>query len=243
MDLHCHLDLYPDALKLLPEVSKRNKFTLSVTTSPRAWLATSRVFSKYPNIHVALGLHPEIVQKKANERDLLISLVKEAKFIGEVGLDGSPPHRSSLELQKSILTDVFAECEKQGGRIISLHSRGAASAVLDIIEMHPAAGKPILHWFSGTSRELKRAVSLGCWFSVGPAMLTGAKGQELVAAMPQDKILPETDGPFARSEDGPLMPWQAQTIAPTLEQIWGVSPSNVDSTLLHNLQELLLRFK
>ena len=62
IDFHCHLDLYPDALKLLPETARRNEFTLVVTTSPRAWLATSRVFAGYDNIKVALGMHPEIIQ-------------------------------------------------------------------------------------------------------------------------------------------------------------------------------------
>lgn len=65
IDFHCHLDLYPDALKLLPIVSARNLFTLVVTTSPKAWLATSNVFAGYENIKVALGLHPEIAEQKA----------------------------------------------------------------------------------------------------------------------------------------------------------------------------------
>ena len=52
MDLHCHLDLFPNAISLLPQVNKRNVFTLAVTTSPRAWQASSRVMAKYTNIAV-----------------------------------------------------------------------------------------------------------------------------------------------------------------------------------------------
>lgn len=239
MDLHCHLDLYPDALKLLPEVARRNQFTLVVTTSPRAWVATSRVFAGFENIKVALGLHPEIAERKANERDLLLSCVAQAPFIGEIGLDGSPRCRPSLPLQRAILEAVIAECGRQGGRIISLHSRGAATEVLDVLEQYPSAGKPILHWFSGTSKELQRAIELGCWFSVGPAMLSSAKGQELLSGMPTDRVLPETDGPFATVNKAPLMPWQGEDIVPVLSQIWREPTNVVNAKLASNLARLL----
>jgi len=239
MDLHCHLDLYPDALKLLPEVVKRNQFTLVVTTSPRAWVATSRVFAGYENVKVALGLHPEIAERKANERDLLLSNVAQAPFIGEVGLDGSPRCRPSLPLQRAILEAVIAECGRQGGRIISLHSRGATTEVLDVLEKYPSAGKPILHWFSGTSRELQRAIELGCWFSVGPAMLSGAKGRELLSKMPTDRVLPETDGPFATVNKAPLMPWQAKDIVGLLAETWRESEDGIHAKLASNLKRLL----
>lgn len=239
IDLHSHLDLYANALKLLPEVSKRNIFTLVVTTSPRAWQATTRMFGCYDNIKVALGLHPEIVERKSDEIDLLISSVAQSMFIGEIGLDGSPSTRRSLPLQESIFKRVLAECEKQGGRVISIHSRRAASRVLDILEKYPLAGKPILHWFSGTVRELRRAALMGCWFSVGPIMLANAKGRELLGAMPVDRVLPETDGPFAIREGVPLMPWEACDIVLELERIWGVSSDEVRNQLHSNLKSLL----
>jgi TatD DNase family protein len=62
---------------------------------------------------------------------------------------------------------------------MSIHSRRAAGAVLDRLEGHTGAGSPVLHWFSGTKRELERAMKLGCWFSVGPVMLQTEKGRDL----------------------------------------------------------------
>lgn len=239
MDLHCHLDLYPDALKLLPEVSKRNAFTFVVTTSPRAWIATSKVFAGYENIKVGLGLHPEIVERKAGERDLFIKSIALTRFIGEIGLDGSPNFRHSLPLQESIMNDILEECEKHLSRIISLHSRGATSRVLDLLERHPKAGKPILHWFSGTINQLDRASELGCWFSVGPAMLSGEKGRSLLKRMPLDRVLPETDGPFATHNNLSLMPWDGLKIIKDLASIWNMSECEVKNQLNTNLKSLL----
>lgn len=239
MDLHSHLDLYPGALAMLAEVNRRNAFTLVVTTSPRAWIGTTKMFQDYPNIHVALGLHPEIAERKAAELPLLLSLVENARYIGEIGIDASLRFRSSLQLQQSIFSSVVAQCQISGGKIMSIHSRGAASLVLDILESHPRAGTPILHWFSGTASQLQRAIDLGCWFSVGPAMLEGRKGRNLLQLMPVARVLPETDGPFAQVNGTPLLPWEAVSIDVYVGSCWGMSRTQVRTQWQANLQQLL----
>lgn len=241
MDLHSHLDLYPDALEMLDEVNRRNTFTLVVTTSPRAWIGTTKMFRNYPNIHVALGLHPEIAERKAAEQSLLLSLVDKASYIGEIGLDGSPRFRHSLPLQESIFASVVAQCQTSGGKVMSIHSRGAAGRVLDVLECYPGAGKPILHWFSGTTSELQRAIALGCWFSVGPVMLESAKGRNLLQLMPIERVLPETDGPFAQIDGSPLLPWDAVSIDTHVATSWRMTPSEVRVQWTANLGNLIAR--
>ena len=239
IDFHCHLDLYPNARRLADQVAARNRFTLVVTTSPRAWQATSRVFAGYDSIKVALGLHPEIVSEKAAERDLLISYACQAELIGEVGLDGSVQHRHTREQQESILAAVLSESERCGGKILSVHSRNAAGRVLHHIERHCRASVPVLHWFSGTIEETRRAVAMGCWFSVGPAMLRGAKGRRILDELPIDRVLPETDGPFAMNGSSPYMPWEAITISSTVAATWNMTEEEVRQQFLNNLSHLL----
>jgi TatD DNase family protein len=232
--------LYPNALDLLPKVAERNQFTLVVSTSPRAWLATSKMFARYPSIHVALGLHPEVAVAKAGEKDLLIGQVKNARFIGEIGLDGSSRFKASLPLQRSILDAVLAECAHAGGKVMSLHSRGAADFVLDALAAQPDAGVPVLHWFSGTKEQLQRAVHHGAWFSVGPAMMAAKKGRALAAEMPPGRVLPETDGPFACKADGtPWFPWEAIDVAQHLAFVWGISLEDTRDQLAQNLEAVI----
>lgn len=239
IDFHCHLDLYPNAQTLVDQVAARNLFTLVVTTSARAWQATSRVFAGRDNVKVALGMHPEIVRKKTSERDLLISYVAETRFIGEVGLDGSIQHQDTHDLQESILKDVLVECERCGGRILSIHSRNAACRVLDLIEQYCRASVPVLHWFSGTVEETRRAVTMGCWFSVGPAMVRGTRGRRILEELPKDRVLPETDGPFAKNGSTPYMPWEAISIAGTITAIWNETEQAVRKQFERNLAALL----
>lgn len=240
IDFHCHLDLYEDAVKLLPIVAAKNIFTLVNTTSPRAWQKTSLVFSNYSNIKVALGLHPEIVDKKAQERELMMSSIAKAQFIGEVGIDGSNKYKATISLQESIFNEILVEAERQNGKIISIHSRYAVSKVLDAIERKCNRNTIVLHWFTGDKYEARRAVSLGCWFSVGPAMLN-RNNEMLLYELPIDRILPETDGPFATINNRTLMPWESINIGLTLAPLWKVSYDDFCNQMKRNLALIISR--
>jgi len=239
IDLHTHLDLYPNALDILARVNKENHFTLAVTTSPRAWLATSQVFKGYENIKVALGLHPEVADQKFGELDLLVSSIPKTDFIGEVGIDGSARYSRTLNKQEIIFDSTLRECEKAGGRIISIHSRGAASKVLSIIKKYPSCGTPILHWFSGSITELKEAIEMRCYFSVNALMLKSKKGRDLASRIPPELVLPESDGPFVILNGKPIMPWEAIDVCFVLSDIWNVSLQDAKVKVMENFDALL----
>ena len=177
--------------------------------------------------------------EKADERELLISCVCQAEIIGEVGLDGSEQYRHTREHQESILGAVLLESESCGGKILSIHSRNAVGRVLHHIERECRNSVPVLHWFSGTIEETRRAVAMGCWFSVGPAMLRGAKGRRILNELPIDRVLPETDGPFAMNGSSPYMPWDAIAISSTVADARNMTEEEVRQQFLSNLSHLL----
>lgn len=222
IDFHCHLDLYKDPIRVAMEANRINKFTLCVTTSPRAWLATSKVFVGLKNVSVALGLHPEVVDKKQDELDLMIANVQSARYIGEIGMDGLPQNKARFGLQKRIFESVLEECQRQQGRILSIHSRRAEMEVLGMLEAHPNAGISILHWFSGSRSAMHKAVDMGCYFSVNRLMVSSAHGRALVAELPKNRVLPESDGPFAQINMQALVPWDGMMVASELSSIWNI---------------------
>lgn len=239
IDFHCHLDLYPNGLALAHEVNERNAFTFAVTTSPRAYYATSRVFSGLQNVKVGLGLHPEVAEAKAGELDALVGGIAGAQFVGEIGLDGSPRFRRTLQLQERMFQAALQECAARGGRVLSIHSRGAERRVVELLATQADVGVPVMHWFSGGMGDLQTAIRIGCWFSVGPAMLAGEKGRSLLARMPLDRVLPETDGPFATANGKPLMPWSAWEICSTVADVWQMPVDEVQEQMQSNLKRLL----
>lgn len=216
VDLHCHLDLYPDPKKVADEAARRGVYVLSVTTTPTAFLGTKALAPKGSRIRTALGLHPELAVAREKELTLFDELLSQTEYVGEIGLDGSRPHKESLDRQGAILTQILSLCARAGGKTLSLHSRGATKLLLDVLEHEPLAGRPVLHWFTGTERETHRAAEMGCWFSVGFPMLQTEAGRRRVRMMPIDRILPETDGPFGTKDDRPLYPWEGSEVIEAL---------------------------
>ena len=238
IDFHCHLDLYPDPKGVARACVDRGLYVLSVTTTPSAWRGTSALAGQAPRIRTALGLHPQIAHQRKGELPLFEKLLPNIPYVGEVGLDGTPEFKGHWSDQVSVFGRILDLCQDAGGRVLSLHTRRAAKQVLDMLESRPRVGTPILHWFSGSKSELERAIDLGCWFSVGPGMLRGSKGQELTRRMPRDRILTESDGPFARIDDRAVWPWEADAAVRILADIWEQQVSEIERRLLANLAEV-----
>ena len=219
IDFHCHLDLYPDPHKVADRVQQEGIGIVSVTTTPSSWPGTKALENGRRVVRTALGLHPELATARRAELDLFETYLADTAFVGEVGLDGATA-QSTRQNQLDVLEHVLTACSQAGGKILSIHSRRAASPVLDALRRHPDSGVPILHWFSGSMADLDQAIDLGCWFSVAPAVLAGAKGRALVSKMPRTRIVLESDAPFARVKTNPIHPWDLESAAVTLAGIW-----------------------
>jgi TatD DNase family protein len=239
MDFHCHLDLYPDARNLYAEAVRRQFFIWLVTTSPKAYEATSRVLPQTGTIRISPGIHPEIVEQKAAELPLLLEQIGQCELVGEVGLDGSHRYKAQFAVQQRVFKATVKKCVEVGGRALSIHSRLAAREVLDVLEENPGFGTAVLHWFTDSSTQLTRAAKLGCWFSVGPAMFSSANGRKLAGEMPRERVVAESDGPFAKVGGVPVHPWEALDAAIGLAQAWNVSVDDAHSQLISNGQQLV----
>lgn len=239
IDTHCHLDLYENPKEVAEEAARRGVYIISVTTTPTAYIGTKALEPYGSRIRTALGLHPELAADRVHELELFRRHLPSTKYVGEVGIDGSAPHRHSIDRQGRVLISILDMCAAAGGKTISLHSRGAAGLVLDLIEQEPLAGQFILHWFSGTSAQLSRAIKLGCWFSVGPAMLRSERGMQIASRLPMDKVLPESDGPFGMNGRKPLWPWEAIGVAASLSAAWGIGTEEAQNHLAGNFRRLV----
>jgi len=235
------LDLYPNHHAVRQECDRLGMYILSVTTTPSAWNGTSALAAGSPRIRTALGLHPQLADDRKGELALFDTLLPNARYVGEIGLDGAPEFRRSWKDQVAVFEHILAKCAKAGGRVMSIHSRRASGPVVDYLKKVPEAGTPVLHWFSGSFRDLDRVINLGCWFSVGPAMLASEKGRGLAARMPRERVLTESDGPFAQLNGAAVMPWQVENALQVLSQIWSVTPEDAQQQIDRNLRDLLAK--
>jgi TatD DNase family protein len=237
-DTHCHLDLYPDYGDVLDEIECARIYTIAVTNAPSVFRRSSQIAEGARFVRTAIGLHPELVGQRYRELDLFTELLGETKYVGEVGLDFVSQDRRDRELQKKAFGTILERCADPGDKFVTVHSRRAAGEVVDMVgNAYP--GTVVLHWFSGSSKILERALEYGLLFSVNPAMLSGEKGRRLIAKIPLDRLLTETDGPFARVGDSSARPRDVAAVVSGLAELKNLDPDWVAEALFDNFRDAL----
>jgi TatD DNase family protein len=240
VDAHCHLDLYENPGQVIAEAESSRTFTIAVTNAPSVYSHTATLTAKCRYVRAALGLHPELVHSHGREVEQIPELLKTTRYVGEIGLDYQTSDPGQRQAQREVLTSILKWCADHGDKILTLHSRRAATDVISCIgEAFP--GKAILHWFSGTARELDSAAKNGLYFSVNPSMVRSAKGRALVLRMPAERVLTETDGPFVKVGGRVARPKDVLEVVQQLGIIWNLPTDNASERVLQNFRSLLQR--
>ena len=244
VDFHCHLDLYPDFEARVRECDAQGIYALAVTTTPRAWERNHELACGTRHVRAALGLHPQLVASHGDEISVFEALVGKTRYVGEVGLDAGPKHYRSLPRQREVFARVLDACARGEPKVLSIHSVRAVGEVLDMLEerLGGTRCRSVLHWFTGTRAELRRAVDLGCWFSVNAKMLEKQAASRIFAEeAPLQSVLTETDGPFTEPTDQPSPQPPSANVHRSISALaaaYGVSEEEAAGSVLANLNEL-----
>ncbi len=156
-----------------------------------------------PFVKLAVGLHPWWVSADecclAEELRAFDDALPETRYVGEVGLDFSKRRIATRDAQLCAFRHIAGACAKEGGKVLSVHCVKAYDDALSILKGSGclASCTCIFHWFSGSFPQLTQAVDAGCFFSVSARMLETKRGREYAKAIPLQKLLLETDAPFA----------------------------------------------
>jgi TatD DNase family protein len=239
-DFHCHIDLYPDPVAMIASCEENRIVTLAMTTTPKAWPQNRQWAAQSVYTHTAVGLHPEVVGERHRELPLLEQYMKESRLVGEIGLDGSPQYRKSWNEQTIVFTRALATAQRLGGRVVSIHSRRAANEVVRCLQEHttPERVLPILHWFSGSAVAARKAVSLGCYFSINHCTLGNDAGIALVRSLPQERLLTETDGPLTSLRDRESEPPDVVMITERLGAVRSLPAQDMRTVIRTNAQRV-----
>jgi TatD DNase family protein len=96
-------------------------------------------------------------------------------------------------------------------KFITLLSRRAELVVLEMLEEQERSSV-VFHWYSGLLKVFDRALVLGHFFSINPAMVNSPNGRRVIEALPPDRVLTESDEPFVK---------YSQNTAPRLDEATG----------------------
>jgi TatD DNase family protein len=220
-DTHCHLDFNwydEDRLAVLERAAQAGVDHMLIpgitaTSSQDAVLLAE----SQPELYAAVGVHPNEARTwNTQTHNALRQLARSPKVVavGEIGLDF---YRQSAprDLQQHVLSeqlDMAADLDLP----VILHLREendgedgpAATSLIGSLEAwvaglrtrnSPLADRPgVLHSFSGSLATALRAIQLGFFIGVtGPVTFKNTpRRQEVVASLPPERILIETDAPF-----------------------------------------------
>ncbi len=199
IDTHFHLDLFENPAKLVLDIEQSKTYTIAVTNTPSVFKYSYDLTKDKKYIKAALGLHPELVHQRVSEIILFKEYIKLTRYVGEIGLDFSNRNSFNKEQQINVFEKIIELCSEEAGKILTVHSRKAEKEVIEIIgDKFP--GKVILHWYSGSIKNLEKALDYGFYFSINYKMAKSKNGIKIINAIPKNRILIESDGPFIEIE-------------------------------------------
>jgi TatD DNase family protein len=195
-----------------------------------------------PNIKASLGLYPwDAVGLTEPEVDLCLDMIKrharDVICIGEVGLDHHWGRASDdLEFQEWVFEKVLMMAEELDKPIL-VHTRKAESDSLDLMSHHSVKG--IIHSYTGSHKLVKRFLDLGYYFSIPSVVVRSSSFQELVAKVPVDQLLTETDCPFMAPVVGQRSePVNVRDGLKKIAEIKGLSLKEAEKALTSNYERL-----
>lgn len=158
---------------------------------------------------------------------VMAELVARLDFVGEVGLDRLERHPRALEVLHASLASA-----REHRKLCSVHSTGRHREVLEAVA---ADGRGVvLHWFTGTARQVQEAAAAGCYFSINAAMT-----DTQLTNLPPERLLPETDYPFTRKA-GSKSPGDIEVLERRCAQLLGKPHEEVRHMWYRNLRTAVL---
>lgn len=237
-DSHFHLDLWKSPSTILSEIERNKIYTIAVTNAPSVFRQTLSLTKNQTYARAALGLHPELVKERYREIGLFREYAHATRYIGEIGLDYAQSDEVNNQLQRKILTEIIDICHAGQNKILTLHSRKAEADVLSIIGSK-FPGTPILHWYSGPRKLISKALESGFYFSVNLAMTLSKNGKDIIAAIPTERLLTESDGPFVTRSGIPCSPLDISEVVINLAKLRQTDPDELKATIYSNLNSVL----
>lgn len=198
IDTHFHLDHYSNHEYWYREINKLEQYTLCVTNTPEIYYSCKKIYPESKFIKFALGFNPQQIQVVNFNKRLFLYQMSTTKYIGEVGLDFSKKYIDTKNKQMEVF-DFICKESAVNHKILSVHVRNSEKEAFDIMKKNNVT-KAIIHWYSGSIKMMQQYIDAGYYFSVNANMCKTNTGKNIISAIPIDRLLVESDGPFTKIE-------------------------------------------
>ncbi len=248
IDAHCHLDDEQFANDLDAVIARAAEAGVQTIITAGADVESSRaavaLADKYDCVYAVVGVHPEHAATFDDATlEMLRDLAQQRKVvgIGEIGLDFYWQNNPPREVQTSVFI-VQLDLAAELGKPVVIHDRDAHRELMDTLRVaRCSAPRGILHCFSGDLAMAQRAIDLGYYISfTGNVTFKNARQlQEIVSALPLERIVVETDAPYLSPLRGKRNePANVALVAAKIAELKHIAITEVEETTTHNSQLL-----
>lgn len=163
--------------------------------------------------------------------------IDAAFAVGEIGLDGHWVPESLWQEQERVfraLVGIALEADKP----IVIHTRRRERRALEILE-EMGARRVDWHCFGGKVKLAREIAERGHWFSIPANARRSESFTRMIATLPRDKILLETDCPYLGPEPGVRSePAHVRGTAAFAAELWKCKEADVEAQLSDNFATL-----
>ena len=203
VDTHAHLDDVKYTGDLDEVIARAGEFGVTRIISMGDTMAASRnavqIAEKYDGVFAGAGVHPqEALSLIAGDYDRLAQMMThpKVKVLGEIGLDYYYENASREKQQEIFIRQL--DVARQMHMPVSIHDRDAHGDTMAILKKEGKGLTGSIHCFSGSWEMAKELLKMGWFLGVdGPLTFkNAAKLPEIIAQIPLDRLLLETDSPY-----------------------------------------------
>ncbi len=163
--------------------------------------------------------------------------VGEAFAVGEIGLDGYWVPEALWDKQEQAFRALVAVA-MEADKAIIIHTRKREQRALEVLaEM--GATRVNWHCFGGKVKLAERIAAHGHWLSIPANARRNEAFTRMLAKLPKDKLLLETDCPYlGPDKDRDNEPANVARTAEYAAELWGVSTDEVQRRMADNFLAL-----
>lgn len=253
IDTHCHLSdpAYTDLRETLRVALAHDVWgVIAVGVDPASNARTLALAADAPKaVWPALGFHPDRVGLGDTEFEQVEAQVREhhARIValGEVGLPWyslrGDPDPAARQARGRLWLERLVALAAQYDLPLSLHApHGAAAEALALLRRY-GIDRAVFHWHKAPAEITRAIVDAGYCVGVTPEVVYRARDRELVAAVPLESLVVESDGPWAYGgefEGWPSGPWLVARVAEEVAKIKRLPVDDVMEQLSANACQL-----
>jgi TatD DNase family protein len=203
VDSHCHLDRLDKTSEELAQIvefakSRKVEHFLCVAVSVKEFPEMLNKVKHLNDVSVSCGVHPLHQEDACSYQELLdMASQEDVVAIGETGLDYFYSAETKEVQLKSFVDHI--KVANQLNKPLIIHTRDAREDTIRLLKEHKSDKvKGVLHCFTESLEMAEQAIELGFYISISGIVTfnSAAELQQVVKAIPLDRLLIETDSPW-----------------------------------------------